>query len=480
MAGRKILILGSGVCGLAVALRVLELEPDSDVTILESEERPGGLARSLEIDGLKTDLGPHRIHTELPDVQEFLHDIAGDDMRQVERRSQMWLRGRWIEYPPKPLEILKVFGPARLAKVFAGFGAEKTAAALGTSKRQHESFESVMTDAFGTELYKLIVLDYVRKVWKTDPRQIHADIARVRVSAGGLHRMVQRVLKPEKPGTETALPRFYYIPGGVERLVDKMRERVEAAGGKIVVERTVEDLHRTEAGRWRVISRGPRGGQRRDTADLLFSTIPVTDLVDMLQRHQPNAPAAAARAEMRFLANFLVGIVVNKPQVTGNQWLYFPGRDTVFNRGYEPANFAEEMGAPGKSLLVLETTCHEGDRIWRASDRQLVEKTKEGLARIGLVREDEIANTFVVRIPHTYPMYDLGYRERLARVWVYLQEFPRLLSVGRQGLFLHNNMDHSIHMGFRAATVALREHPDAPQKHFYREVRRFQKFRIVD
>jgi protoporphyrinogen oxidase len=474
----RVAILGSGVCGLAIAIRLREIDPDLDISLFESEDRIGGLARSLTLGDQVADMGPHRIHTELPDVQAFLQDIAGGEMVRVERRSRMWLRGQWIDYPPNPFEILRVLGPGPIVAAMASFAAGTLGRLVGRD-RGPDNFETVMTRAFGTELYRLIVLGYTRKVWKVDPRTLHADIARVRVSAGGLDRLVKRVLVGEKEGQETALRRFYYIPGGVERLVTVMHDRL-AGACRIETRRRVADVRPTGEGHWAVTTDGPGGGRRTATFDRVFSTIPVTDLLDMLHAHRPAPAVAKARRDMRFIANFLVCVLVDRPRVSDSQWLYFPGRDTIFNRGYEPKNFHSTMGGDERSLLVLEITCHHGDAIWNAGDRVLVRRTLDGLERTGLVRRDEVLDTMVHRIPHTYPVYDLDYRRRLGRVWRYLAGFPGLLSVGRQGLFLHNNMDHSIHMGFRAAEVALREHPADPESHFYREVRRFQKFRIVD
>src|SRR5690606_7906236 len=102
-----------------------------------------------------------------------------------------------------------------MARCMAGFAAAKLG---GGAPKKEENFESVMSGAFGGELYRLIVLGYTRKVWKTDPRRIHADIARVRVSAGGLDRMLLRVIGMEKKGQETALRRFYFLPGGAATL----------------------------------------------------------------------------------------------------------------------------------------------------------------------------------------------------------------------------------------------------------------------
>jgi len=339
-----------------------------------------------------------------------------------------------------------------------------------------DNFESVMTRAFGAELYRLIVLDYTRKVWKIPPDRIHGDAARVRVSAGGLDRLAKRVLFGEKPGEETALPRFHYIPGGVETLVRRMAERLPADKVRMATNTTVAGLHRRDGGGWIVDT---KNGETHE-ADFVLSTIPVTDLTRMLVPSGVDADAVEACKSLRYIANFLVCVVVDRPSVTDCQWLYFPGPDTVFNRGYEPMNFSATMGDGKRSMIVLEITCHEGDETWGADDARLVERTLEGLEATGLARRADVRETLVHRIPNTYPLYDLEYRDNVARVLAGIERMPALITAGRQGLFLHNNMDHSIHMGFRAAETLLREPAADAGRAFYREVRRFQEFRIVD
>lgn len=476
----RVLILGAGVCGLAAALRLLENDPTLDVTLLEQEERPGGLARSLTLNGQHTDLGPHRIFTELPDVQRFLEDIAGDEMETVTRVSRMWLKGGWIEYPPKPLEVAAHLGVGTLAGAGFSYLGSKAAGLFAAEGGTQESFESLMREAFGPALYELLVAPYTRKVWKVAPAELHADIARVRVSAGGLDQMVKKILFGEKPGQITAVKKFLYLPGGVETLVGKLRDGVERLGGKIRLVREVNALKEFRTGHLQVVATArDTGRQEVYQAESVVSTIPLPHLLGMLLPQKPDARVEKARAELRYITSILVCVQTKRPRVTDAQWLYFPGADTVFNRAYEPKNFHASMGTADQSMIVGEITCHPGDRIDGYPDRKLAAATLKGFARVGLVPPEDVAATLVHRIPMTYPIYDLDYRRRLSLVWRYLEQFPRLISAGRQGLYLHNNMDHSIHMGFRAA-ARLAETNANPAQAFYSEVRKFQKFRIVD
>lgn len=462
----RVLILGAGVCGLAAAWRLLQNDPSLQVTLLEQEDRPGGLARSLTINGQVADLGPHRIFTELPDVQDFLQDLVGDQLETVKRQSRMWLRGGWIEYPPKPVEFARHLGIPTLATAGMSYAAEKAGSMVGGRTPERESFESLMRAAFGPEFYRILVGPYANKVWKVPPSQMHADIARVRVSAGGIDQMVKKVLLGEPKDKITAVKKFHYIAGGVESLVKKLRAGVEERGGQIRLVRRVTGLKEFRTGHLQVTAIARDSGKEEaHQAEHVISTIPLPELLEMLLRQKPDEAVEQAGRELKYISNHLVCVVVNRPQVTDCQWLYFPEKETVFNRAYEPKNFHESMGTQDQALLVLEITCHPGDATDQRSDRELIRASVRGLEKIGLVTREEVVATKVVRIPNTYPLYDLDYRTRLSKIWRYLEAFPRLLSAGRQGLYLHNNMDHSMHMGFRAA-ARISEGADNPAAAF--------------
>ena len=70
-------------------------------------------------------------------------------------------------------------------------------------------------------------------------------------------------------------------------------------------------------------------------------------------------------------------------------------------------------------------------------------------------------------------------KKDLRVLWDYLAEFPGLITLGRQGLFQHNNTDHSQFMGFLAAE--LYDKSDTPTKDWYgTTIKKFDNFRIVD
>ena len=68
---------------------------------------------------------------------------------------------------------------------------------------------------------------------------------------------------------------------------------------------------------------------------------------------------------------------------------------------------------------------------------------RQELEKIGIIRQSEVLDSTVIRMPKTYPAY-FGSYERFAEVRGYLDGFANLFLVGRNGMHRYNNMDHSM------------------------------------
>jgi len=171
---------------------------------------------------------------------------------------------------------------------------------------------------------------------------------------------------------------------------------------------------------------------------------------------------------------------VRRPRISGDSWLYFPEPHLIFNRAYEAKNFDPAMGPPDRSLFCVEITLHPGDAIGREADAALVQTVTGQIAATGLFRADEVEESMVYRISDAYPLYTLDYAERLDRTLAGLRKIPNLITLGRQGLFNHNNMDHSLYMGLQAAELLESFPPDQAVQQWYDRVNQFKIMRIVD
>ena len=97
------------------------------------------------------------------------------------------------------------------------------------------------------------------------------------------------------------------------------------------------------------------------------------------------------------------------------------------------------------SCLGLEYFCFEGDGLWNAPDRDLIELAKKEVAQIGLVTADDVVDACVVRQAKAYPVYDEDYRDNVAAIRLDLEgSYPTLHMVGRNGMHKYNNQDHAM------------------------------------
>jgi protoporphyrinogen oxidase len=465
---------------LAAAYRLLQLKPDWQVLILEQAERVGGLAVGWRNNEFAADLGPHRIYTELPEIEALLPElIAKDEMLTVQRRSELLLDGHFYQYPVRAGELLKVMGPVRMAR----FGFSAIAGKLRGFVSKARNYEDAMIANFGRAVYQAIVEPYTRKVWKIAPRELSEEVARVRVSAGNVNRLVRQLLgrADGKKGTQSALSSFTYIRGGVEGLVKNLEAKACSAGANIELEQEVTGLHLNGTQVAQVAVNSPTG-PRLVSADYFISTLPITDLVSMLQSTQPDPASATARDGLVYIGLVLVALVVTRSQFTPNSWIYFPEDEFVFNRSYEPRNFDPSMAPQDRTMVVFEVTARWDEPLWKMSDPAIIEAVRRDALKTGLLHEDEIEAAFAVRVPHTYPLYSIDYQQRLETIFQYLRRFTNLVTTGRQGLFNHNNMDHSMLMGIRAAetTAAADSANGNAAEPWYANLNQFANFRIVD
>ena len=110
---------------------------------------------------------------------------------------------------------------------------------------------------------------------------------------------------------------------------------------------------------------------------------------------------------------------------------------------------------PDKTSLGMEYFCDEGDQLWRMPDEDLRELASSELAELGLARAEEVIDSYVVRQPKAYPVYNHGYEENLEIIRTFLGTIENLQTIGRNGMHRYNNMDHSMITGMLAAENVL-------------------------
>jgi protoporphyrinogen oxidase len=304
--------------------------------------------------------------------------------------------------------------------------------------------------------------------------------------------MIGRLFRREAEGQETALKKFLYVRGGAETLVRHLWEHAQAAGAELRLDCPVKSLDLDERNWVRaaepLAEELPIGapGQSADAGapipgDLFLSTVPLPILLQQILPRRPSLEAAReASSGLLYLNMIFVCLIVRRPSISKDSWLYFPEPHLIFNRAYEAKNFDPAMGASDRSIFCLEITLRAHDPISREADESIIRTVKRQIASTGLFREDEVEESMVHRLLFAYPLYTLDYATRLDCALEGLRQVPNLVTLGRQGLFNHNNMDHSMYMGLCAADLFNALPPAEAVGKWYDSIQRFKMLRIVD
>jgi protoporphyrinogen oxidase len=254
--------------------------------------------------------------------------------------------------------------------------------------------------------------------------------------------------------TETSLiEQFLYPKYGPGQMWQEVARKVEALGGEI--------LRETQPLRLEII--GPRvqavqvadgaGRQHRIACDFVFSTMPVKELVGLLDDPVPeNVREVAAGLQYRdFIA---VGLLLNSLRIrngvsspgslVADTWIYLQdphvlaGRLLIFNN-WSPYLVKDSS----KVWIGVEYFCYESDNLWKLPEEEMARLAMTELERIGIIEAREVVDWHVERVPKAYPAY-FGAYERFGEVQEFLDGFENLFLVGRNGMHKYNNQDHSM------------------------------------
>ena len=220
------------------------------------------------------------------------------------------------------------------------------------------------------------------------------------------------------------------------------------------------------------------GAEQTLPATLVWSTIPITRLVQLID---PPAPVdvQAAASSIGFRSMILIYLVLETARFTEFDAHYFPEIDIPITRLSEPKNYNGVTEPPDVTVLCAELPCSLDGVVWALSDEALGELVKDALARAGLPIRAPVRSVTVRRLAQAYPIYRVGFERDFALLDQWLDGIEGLLTFGRQGLFVHDNTHHALFMAYAAAECLA---PDGSfDKGRWRDYRRlFDRHVVVD
>jgi protoporphyrinogen oxidase len=477
-------IIGAGPAGLTAAFELLERTRYRPV-VLEATSQIGGLSQTFLHHGNRMDIGGHRFFSKSDRVLEwwfrflplqalpedhrsiFYHghskdvggNVLGPDPELDElvmlvrrRRSRIYYLKELFPYPIRlTVHTLLKLGLGRSALILLSY-----LRAAAFPPKQIDTLEDFFISRFGRRLYETFFKSYTEKVWGVPCRELSAEWGAQRVKSLSIpralghspKRYVRFLGRTDRKAVETSLiEQFLYPKLGPGQMWETVAAEIEHRGGRIL-----KNVQAT-----RIRREGTRvTGVSTDThldlpADVVFSTMPIKDLVAAIDPALPDSAREIAGGLVYrdfvtvglLLPRLALGTVGDGGTVRDN-WIYIhdtevdAGRLQLFN------NWSPYLVENSELVWVgVEYFCNEGDELWSRLDAEMVRRTMDELRRLGIVDVESPLDSVVVRMPKAYPAYR-GTYGRFGELRKVLDSLENLFLVGRNGMHRYNNQDHSM------------------------------------
>jgi len=482
-------IVGAGPAGLTAALELLR-QSDIRPVLLEASHEIGGISRTVRHKGNRMDIGGHRFFSksdrvmrwwldlipvesgpaqdgplhfqgqqrDMPEIKLSANPLSDDLVMLVrQRKSRIYFLRKFFDYP---LSLTAAtFRNMGITRTFQ-CGVSYMRSAL-LPQRDEKTLEDFLINRFGKQLYLTFFKSYTEKVWGVPCHEISAEWGAQRIKGLSLIGVVKHYLTKtfagKQPGniaqkqTETSLiERFLYPKFGPGQLWEHVAQLITEAGGEIHMGIQI-DRFQVEGNTFLAAEGVNENGERVSfPGDYFFSTMPVRELVRAISIPVP--PEVTEVSDGLIYRDFItVGLLAKNLIATEkdgsplkDNWIYIQEPDVLVGRLQIFNNWSPWLvNAPDKVWIGLEYFCYDSDPLWKLSDEEMAKFAIAEIAKIGILKAEDVEDYHVVRVPKTYPAY-FGTYDRFNVIRDYLDKFENCFLVGRNGMHKYNNQDHSM------------------------------------
>lgn len=484
----RIGIIGGGPAGLTAAYELVRQKKLMEVIVYEAEGQVGGLSRTIDFNGNKTDIGGHRFFSKSDRIMKWWSSIMPletekldeetrdffsghqpahgmdqpvqaknmDEILMVRNRlSRIYYKKKFYNYPlALNIKLFRTIGVRLSFKILISYLKVRL-----RSAKPECSLEDFFINRFGKELYYVFFKDYTEKVWGKPCSEISPEWGAQRIKRISIGRIIVDMLHKafflrkstlRQKKVETSLINcFLYPKYGPGQMWEVVERKVKEAGGCIKKEHivirivhqdfNVQQVHVMDYASGKIIVQN---------VDHLISSMPIVDLVNCMSPALPDhIRDLANRLEYRDF--MVVGVLLDefelgKREKILDNWIYINDPDVKVGRIQVFNNWSPYMVKdPATYWIGMEYFVNIKDEVWNLPDDKIKERAFEELISIGFCRKENILDSVVMRVPKAYPGYYGAYKD-FPVLKDYLNQFGNLYLVGRNGMHKYNNQDHSM------------------------------------
>jgi len=442
---KRVVVIGAGISGLSVAWG-LAGKKDISVTLIESDNKAGGLSKTLECNGIRFDIGPHRFSPQLPKMVKRVRELLADDMLRKRNIHGVYYSNILYMYPPALKDFINisslrssfVFGISWLWARFV-----HTLKKMSRCKEK-PSFESALIRSFGRSFCKKVVFPMISKVWGT--KEMHPDFAKIRFKESTLPMILKKIIFRNKTEDNDV---FYYPVKGYGEICDVIEKYIKMHGHKVELDSCIDSIEADTLNGPFKIFYTQKGAKKTADADILVSTISNKPLLKYF------APTGLVDPVLSVMDHFTsrtlrLGVFVIKDFHLSSRVVIFPEEKYIFNRICEMNQFSNLGYEENKAVLLIDVICDAGSEYDTMKEDDFNEALLKSALTLGWFMRGDVCKNFSIRIPEAYPVLN---KERYDAQEVIDNFFMRssVVLCGRQASSDYNNAHNAMCKGFFTA-----------------------------
>lgn len=241
-SARHVVVLGGGITGLAAVHELLRageaaVAPPARVSLVEADRRLGGKVRSDPIASQRIDVGAESLMARSPAAIDLCRQLGlGEELvAATEVSSVLWTRGRLRPLPPGILGGLPAgVRPVLASRILSPTGIARAAMDLllpASRWRDDEPVTEIVRRRLGAQALDRLVDPLLGTIYGADCESlsVRATAPQIDRIARAHRSLIRGLLSATAPPTGADGPLFVTLPGGLERIVERLRARAEGA-----------------------------------------------------------------------------------------------------------------------------------------------------------------------------------------------------------------------------------------------------------
>ena len=400
ISGERVAVIGGGLLGMTLALRIAER--GAAVTLIEAAPELGGLAAPWTFGGVTWDRHYHVTLYSDAHLRALLRDLDLESAMVWRGVGTGFFTGGRFHPMNGALDFLKFPALGPIDKLRLGL-----TIALASRIADPLPLEDVTVEAWLTKWSGRTTFE---RIWKPLLRAKLGDRYRD-ASAAFIWAIIVRLYAARRAGL--GAERFGYVPGGYATVIDALRAKLVASGVEILTGTAVERVRRKGAD----ADHGALAVEFRDSADTerRFDRVVLTVPAPLAAKM---APDLAADERERLASKVYGGIVCASLLLDAPLGPYYVTNLTddwvPFTAVVDMANLVDRSAWNGQALAYLPKYVRPDDPLFDASDAEIEESFLSALERMYPDFTRSRVRAFrISRVRHVFPIATLGYSRAL-------------------------------------------------------------------